>query len=66
MLASTLPLNGGFARMREYFSASSLSSDTLSLYSIWGSSIPCAIMFIAPIRSIVRSVSYPVNMSLLK
>ena len=59
MSLSRLPLNGGLARISEYISLSGFCSERLSRYSIEGLAIPCVIMFIAPIRSIVLSMSYP-------
>ena len=62
MSASRLPLKGGLARIRLYFSRSVFWSLRLSRYSMNGLSTPCVIMFMAPIRSIVRSMSKPWNM----
>ena len=55
-------LNGGFARIRLYLSLSGFWSLRLSRYSMNGLSTPWVIMFIAPMRSMVRSISKPWNM----
>ena len=62
MSASRLPLKGGLARIRVYLSRSGFWSLRLSRYSMKGLSMPWVIMFMAPMRSMVRSMSKPWNM----
>ena len=49
-------MKGGLARIREYLSRSVFWSDRLSRYWMVGLSTPWAIMFMAPMRSMVRSI----------
>lgn len=56
------PLNGGLARHTVNLSLISFYFDKLSLYSISGWVIECSIRFMAEMRSIVWSISNPVNM----
>ena len=55
------PVNGGFAIISEYSSLWVLSSERESCQLMFGASTPWSIIFIAPIRSIVWSVSKPEN-----
>ena len=61
---STLPVKGGLARMASNFALMVLFLETLSRYRTSGSSTPWSIRFIALMRSIVWSVSKPVNCGL--
>lgn len=56
-----MPENGGFVRISEKRFVSAFFSVKESQYEICGFEIPCFKRFIAPIRSITSSRSYPVN-----